>query len=274
MLTEGGYVKVTDFGIAKIPKAETLTMIDKAIGTVYYISPEQARGLKIDARSDLYSLGIMMYEMVTGRLPFVAEAAISVLVSHMNEQPKPPTLYNPNIPKGLEQIILCMLEKDPENRYQSASQAIRHLNQLKKNPTVIFPQRRPIVKTPTAEHDIDKTRKRENALYGNRDTTGELRRPSPAETPGVGRIPPRPRPTGNTQDLSAPNMPFAKPKQKKSNTPFALVIAVCIIFAALALVGLGVVFGMLISGGEDFSSAAIPAARDTAGLLYLRNFIL
>lgn len=274
MLTEGGYVKVTDFGIAKIPKAETLTMIDKAIGTVYYISPEQARGLKIDARSDLYSLGIMMYEMVTGRLPFVAEAAISVLVSHMNEQPKPPTLYNPNIPKGLEQIILCMLEKDPENRYQSASQAIRHLNQLKKNPTVIFPQRRPIVKTPTAEHDIDKTRKRENALYGNRDTTGELRRPSPAETPGVGRIPPRPRPTGNTQDLSAPNMPFAKPKQKKSNTPFALVIAVCIIFAALALVGLGVVFGMLISGGEGFSSAAIPAARDTAGLLYLRNFIL
>ena len=93
MLTEGGYVKVTDFGIAKIPKAETLTMIDKAIGTVYYISPEQARGLKIDARSDLYSLGIMMYEMVTGRLPFVGEAAISVLVSHMNEMPKPPTMY-------------------------------------------------------------------------------------------------------------------------------------------------------------------------------------
>lgn len=273
MLTEGGYVKVTDFGIAKIPKAETLTMIDKAIGTVYYISPEQARGLKIDARSDLYSLGIMMYEMVTGRLPFVAEAAISVLVSHMNEQPKPPTLYNPNIPKGLEQIILCMLEKDPENRYQSASQVIRHLNQLKKNPTVIFPQRRPIIKTPTAEHDIDKTRKRESALYGNREATGEMRRANTSEGLNVGHIP-RPRPTGNTQDVSAPNIPFSKPKQKKKNTPFAWVVVVCIIFAALALVGLGVVFGMLISGGEGYSSAFIPKMHDMINLLYKNNFIL
>ena len=280
MLTEGGYVKVTDFGIAKIPKAETLTMIDKAIGTVYYISPEQARGLKIDARSDLYSLGIMMYEMVTGRLPFVAETAISVLVSHMNEKPKPPTMYNPNIPKGLEQIILCMLEKDPENRYQSASQAIRQLNQLKKNPTIIFPQRRPIMKTPTAEHVIGETQRRENALYG-REATGEIRKTT-SDDIRIGNIP-KPRPSVSTQDATAPNIPFAgaRPRTRKSSS-FALVIVVLVIFVAAALVGLGMVFGMLISGRESvagmtatFSSregasallAMIRAAANAAGIL-------
>ena len=279
MLTEGGYVKVTDFGIAKIPKAETLTMIDKAIGTVYYISPEQARGLKIDARSDLYSLGIMMYEMVTGRLPFVGEAAISVLVSHMNEMPKPPTMYNPNIPKGLEQIILCMLEKDPENRYQSASQVIRQLNQLKKNPTVIFPQRRPTMKTPTSETVIDKTKERERLLYGN--STGEMRKAPTSEGIRIGNIPVSPRNNSNTQEATAPNIPFpgAKPRRGKSSS-FALVVVVCVIFVALALVGLGMIFGMLISGRApamllsimphekiNIFTALMQAAKNTAGIL-------
>ena len=279
MLTEGGYVKVTDFGIAKIPKAETLTMIDKAIGTVYYISPEQARGLKIDARSDLYSLGIMMYEMVTGRRPFVGEAAISVLVSHMNEMPKPPTMYNPNIPKGLEQIILCMLEKDPENRYQSASQVIRQLNQLKKNPTVIFPQRRPTMKTPTSETVIDKTKERERLLYGN--STGEMRKAPTSEGIRIGNIPVSPRNNSNTQEATAPNIPFpgAKPRRGKSSS-FALVVVVCVIFVALALVGLGMIFGMLISGRApamllsimphekiNIFTALMQAAKNTAGIL-------
>lgn len=261
MLAEGGYVKVTDFGIAKIPKAETLTMIDKAIGTVYYISPEQARGKKIDARSDLYSLGIMMYEMVTGRLPFVGEAAISVLVAHMNEKPKPPTTYNPNIPKGMEQIILCMLEKDPENRYQSASQVIRHLNQLKKNPTTVFSQRRPTMKTPTSETSIDRTKERESLLYGG--TTGELRKAPTAENVRIGNIP-TPKNTPSTQEVTTPNIPFPKARRKREkSSSFAIVVIICVMFVALALVGLGMVFGMLISGRvSEMASVPWPSAWD------------
>ena len=105
MLLKDGIVKVTDFGIAKLPNAETVTLTDKAIGTVYYISPEQASGQEIDQRSDLYSLGVMMYEMATGVLPFTAESPVSVAMMQINETAKPPMELNPNIPRGLEQII-------------------------------------------------------------------------------------------------------------------------------------------------------------------------
>ena len=90
MLLKNGKIKVTDFGIAKLPNAETVTMTDKAIGTVYYISPEQASGKKIDPRSDIYSLGVVMYEMATGKLPFVADSPVSVALMQVNNQPRPP----------------------------------------------------------------------------------------------------------------------------------------------------------------------------------------
>ena len=99
MLLKSGLVKVTDFGIAKLPNAETVTMTDKAIGTVYYISPEQASGVGIDTRSDLYSLGVMMYEMATGTLPFTADSPVSVAMMQINDTPKAPTEINPSIPQ-------------------------------------------------------------------------------------------------------------------------------------------------------------------------------
>ena len=91
MVMEGGIIKVADFGIAKIPNAETVTMVDHAIGTIYYISPEQAKGKKIDERSDIYSLGVMFYEMVTGRLPFLAENSYGIMLKHISDTPIPPT---------------------------------------------------------------------------------------------------------------------------------------------------------------------------------------
>lgn len=138
MLLKDGIVKVTDFGIAKLPNAETVTLTDKAIGTVYYISPEQASGQEIDQRSDLYSLGVMMYEMATGVLPFTAESPVSVAMMQINETAKPPMELNPNIPRGLEQIIGIAMEKDPAHRYQSAEDMLRQIRRLKENPNVIF----------------------------------------------------------------------------------------------------------------------------------------
>jgi len=138
MLLKNGVIKVMDFGIAKLPNADTVTMTDKAIGTVYYISPEQVEGREIDARSDIYSLGAMMYEMATGQLPFTAETPVSVALMQVNETAVPPRQINPKIPMGLEQIITRAMEKNPEARYQSAGEMLSHLMRLKENPKIMF----------------------------------------------------------------------------------------------------------------------------------------
>lgn len=138
MLLKNGQIKVMDFGIAKLPSSETITMPDKAIGTVYYISPEQAKGGKIDGRSDIYSLGVMMYEMATGKLPFVNESAVTVAMMQINDTAVSPRKINPSIPVGLEQIIDFAMRKDPAERFQSAAQMLAYLERLKRNHRVLF----------------------------------------------------------------------------------------------------------------------------------------
>ncbi len=141
MLLRNGQIKVTDFGIAKLPNAETVTMTDKAIGTVYYISPEQASGQSIDSRTDLYSTGVTMYEMATGELPFDAESPVSVALMQVNDKPSLPSSINPDMPLGLEQIIMNAMEKKPEERYQSAAEMLCDVNKLAQNPKAKFKNR-------------------------------------------------------------------------------------------------------------------------------------
>ena len=138
MVLRNGLIKVMDFGIAKLPNAETVTMTDKAIGTVYYMSPEQASGRAIDCRSDLYSLGAMLYELATGRLPFDGESPVSIAVMQINNEPTPPREINPNISVGLEQIILCAMSKKPSDRFQSADAMLDYMKKLQKNPKIVF----------------------------------------------------------------------------------------------------------------------------------------
>lgn len=138
MLLKNGKIKVADFGIAKLPNAETVTMTDKAIGTVYYISPEQASGKKIDPRSDIYSLGVVMYEMATGKLPFVADSPVSVALMQVNNQPRPPREILPSVPPGVEAMILTAMEKDPDKRFQSASVMLHYVLRLREDPGYNF----------------------------------------------------------------------------------------------------------------------------------------
>ncbi len=151
MLLKNGLIKVADFGIAKLPNAETVTMTDKAIGTVFYISPEQASGKPIDPRSDLYSLGVVIYEMATGQLPFMADSPVSVALMQVSTLPRRPRDLNPTIPVGLEQIILSAMEKLPDRRLQSSTQMLRHIAQIKSNPDYVFKVRRP--NSETGIHD-------------------------------------------------------------------------------------------------------------------------
>ncbi len=156
LMLKNGVIKVADFGIAKLPDNDTLTAESKAIGTVHYISPEQARGVGIDARSDLYSLGIVMYELACGKLPFTAEDPISVAMKQINDIAVSPAKINPAIPHGLEQIIMRAMEKDPDRRYQSAKQMLKHIKALKENPDLRF---RPVDVTKAKKKNEEKKKK-------------------------------------------------------------------------------------------------------------------
>lgn len=120
MLTPQGIVKLMDFGIARSASDRGLTMTGTTLGSLNYMPPEQVKGEPADARSDLYSLGISLYEMATGRLPFQGDSSYSLMAAHLNEQPRPPIEYRADIPETLNQIILISLEKDPAKRFQSA----------------------------------------------------------------------------------------------------------------------------------------------------------
>ena len=144
MLLADGSIKVTDFGIAKISDTPSVTAADKAIGTVNYISPEQASGRPVDFHSDIYSVGVMLYEMVTGKLPFSAENSVSVAMMHVHDTPVPPSenVDSPTmIPIGLEQIILKSMNKNPADRFGSASSMQRALEYLIANPGIRFTER-------------------------------------------------------------------------------------------------------------------------------------
>lgn len=138
MLLADGTIKVMDFGIARFNRENNKTVSEKTIGSVHYISPEQARGDITDERSDIYSVGVALYEMLTGKKPFDGDSPVSIALMHMQSTPKKPTELNSTIPEGLEQIVLRAMQKDPAQRYQTAGEMIKDLEEFKKNPGMIF----------------------------------------------------------------------------------------------------------------------------------------
>lgn len=142
MITEDGVAKVTDFGIAKAVSNSTITAFGTTLGSVHYFSPEHARGGYTDSKSDLYSLGVVMYEMVTGKVPFDADTPVSIALKHMQEEPVPPIKVNKEIPFAVNQIILKAMKKDPNERYQNASEMIKDLNIALKRPEGGFVEER------------------------------------------------------------------------------------------------------------------------------------
>jgi serine/threonine protein kinase len=131
MLTTEGKVKVMDFGIARASAVPSITQTSAVVGTAQYIAPEQAQGLEVDARSDVYALGCCLYEMVTGQVPFSGPTPVAIAYRHVREDPTPPRALNPDVPVPLEQVCLKAMAKRPEDRYQTAVELQRDLERVR-----------------------------------------------------------------------------------------------------------------------------------------------
>ncbi len=182
MVLKNGSVKVADFGIARVmSKSNTLTK--EALGSVHYISPEQAKGGRVDNRSDIYSLGVVMYEMMTGRPPYDGESPVAVAIQHINGNPPLPSTLNPNIPEGLEQIIMRAMARNPEERYPTAAALLEDMDEFRKNPSMLFDYQNPAP-------EIDAALKLTQS-GAPRTTPAAAPKPAPQQPPH----PPKQRPT-------------------------------------------------------------------------------
>ena len=187
MVLKNGSVKVMDFGIARVMnKSNTLTK--EALGSVHYISPEQAKGGYTDNRSDLYSLSVVMYEMMTGRPPYDGESAVAVAIQHINGGAEMPSSLNPNIPTGLEEIIMKGMALDVKDRYTSATEMLQDMEEFRKNPAILFGY---TYKTPMADvtrpiGSVQNIPPRTTAERVVQNKTGVKPQPrTPADTPRV-----------------------------------------------------------------------------------------
>ena len=159
IITEEGVAKVTDFGIAKAVSNSTITAFGTTIGSVHYFSPEHAKGGYTDAKSDLYSLGVVIYEMVTGKVPFDADTPVSVALKHMQEKPVEPIKLNPAIPQSLNDLIMKAMEKEPSMRYNTATEMIQDLDRIIKNPEVGVTRNTPVNNAAQKIEEDSKTKK-------------------------------------------------------------------------------------------------------------------
>ena len=137
MILKDGSIKVADFGLARVGSAQN-TLTREALGSVHYISPEQAKGARVDNRSDLYSLGVVMYEMLTGRTPYDGETPVSVAIQHINGNARRPSELMPGIPLGLEQIVMRAMSANADDRYGSATEMLHDMEEFRKNPAITF----------------------------------------------------------------------------------------------------------------------------------------
>lgn len=169
LIDKFGLAKVTDFGIARVSSNATITYTSSILGTVHYISPEQAKGKIVDEKSDLYSLGAVMYEMATGRVPFDADNSVGIAVMHIQDIPKPAKDLNPNLSNHLNHIIMKLLEKEPANRYLNASDLIASLENTNQSPINKVSDKTAKIPIVVPNKEKKKAKKAENQKKGSEE---------------------------------------------------------------------------------------------------------
>ena len=243
IVTPQGTVKLTDFGIARSPHDQSLTVTGTTTGSLSYMPPEQVRGDHTDARSDLYAVGISLYEMVTGRRPFEADSNFAIMMAHVNEKPRPPAELQPSLPAGINEIILKAMAKEPSARFQSAAEfraALRAIAGAGRDP----------VPSPISIEPVTGTKPRHQR--------------TPGASADARTVPPRTsvdQPTPHAAAIAGAEIPVAR---VRAAHPFAYV-ALGGVLMIVALVGTGLYLGRAEAGpdGADQSSAA-PATRVAA----------
>ena len=216
MVLKNGSVKVADFGIARM-MSQGNTLTKEALGSVHYISPEQAKGGRLDNRSDIYSLGVVMYEMMSGRPPYDGESPVAVAIAHINGGAVLPSLLNPNIPGGLEQIIMKAMAHNIDNRYTTATKMLADMDEFRKDPAILFDYNTPPL-----------------------DIVTRLQRP-PEDLPKVAEEQPRPRPVPVRRTTAAKQQQRASGQRRRSqaadsrNKAATIAIIVCSLVALLAI---------------------------------------
>ena len=222
MVLKNGSVKVADFGIARMmSKGDTLTK--EALGSVHYISPEQAKGGRVDNRSDIYSLGVVMYEMMSGRPPYEGDSPVSVAIAHINGGAILPTTLNPNIPGGMEQIIMKAMAHELDDRYASTTQMLADMEEFRKNPALVFPY-------PVGGKTGGKTTKPPLAFYPNGSKTTADRMEERAQ--GTKKA--------NPEKIAPPRKTSVQQSEKESG--FSVMTTVAIISLSLVCVIALVIF--------------------------------
>ena len=295
MVLKNGSVKVTDFGIARVmSKSNTLTK--EALGSVHYISPEQAKGGWVDNRSDLYSLSVVMYEMMTGRPPYDGESPVAVAIQHINGGAQMPSVLNPNIPRGLEQIIMKSMALDVKDRYASATEMLYDMDEFRKDPMIIFHMQQTVSDDPTRKMDTDelvreakKARTTAEKVAGNGSGAGAVARSRTAadqkRQEGARTRSGQRRPQGGTQIQTQVHTMQSGPRrtreqireeirEEERNRMATIAVVTCSAVAIIAII----IFLVLLINGTLFNrgetTVLVPslvdkyyeAIRDTPGL--------
>ena len=265
MVLKNGSVKVADFGIARVmSKSNTLTK--EALGSVHYISPEQAKGGRVDSRSDLYSLGVVMYEMITGRPPYDGESPVAVAIQHINGGAKMPSTLNPNIPGGLEQIIMKAMAHDPSGRYVNATAMLYDMDEFRKEPTMLFDYNTPPLDEVTRMHPgaavPEKPRTVATKTTAERVAAGKKEQPGRTARAGSATPARKPERTATSQPKSSAKSQSAARRRREEEQESrrshvtSIATAAIIVCSIVAIIALGIFLWTGLNGGGFFNPPA------------------